>query len=115
MSIEIVNHQGYYVVLWPKYNNIRDIDPKLRLLDTLFGKLNLYTIGLVETNWLTTKDPYWLTWINVEIWAQDKSGVYAQWVERTFKITGIAFKEIQSAVQFKDILEKTIVWTELKK
>jgi len=113
MSIEIVNHQDFYMVLWPKYGNIREIDPKLRLLDLLFGQLKLYTIGLVEFN-TNSKNP-WLTWINEEIWLQDKSGNYNNWVERTFKINGIAFKEMQYAVQFKDILEKAIVWSELKK
>lgn len=113
MSIEMVNHQDFYMVLWPKYGNIREIDPKLRLLDVLFDQLNLYTIGLVELN--TNSTLPWVTWINQEVWLQDRSGDYCNWVERTFKINGIAFKEMQYAVQFKDILEKSIVWAELKK
>ena len=35
-----------FTVSWPTFHDIREVETKIRLLDTLF-KLNMYEVGLV--------------------------------------------------------------------
>lgn len=114
MKIEIKNFQGNYLVVWDENKTIKDIDPTLRIFDTVFGEFKCYVLGLVESN-IGYKNPYWVTWVNDTVWAQDRNNNYSNWVERTFKIVGIGFNKISDAEKFKDRLEKAIVWQELKK
>ncbi len=114
MKIEIKHHEGSYLVIWGNNKNIRDIDPTIRIFDTVFGQLKCYVLGLVESN-LHSSSPYWVTWVNDTVWMQDKNNNYSNWVERTFKLIGIGFNKLDDAEKFKVILEKAIVWRELKR
>lgn len=114
MNIEIKNFEGNYLVVWDKNKSIRDIDPTIRIFDTVFGEFKCFVLGLVESD-LDSKNRYWITWVNDTVWLQDKNNNYSNWVERTFKLSGIGFNKLEDAEKLKDRLEKAIVWRELKK
>lgn len=113
MKIIIEPFDGNHLVVWDRGKTLRDIDPTMRILDAVFGEMKCYVIGLVEPD--SDHKKYWITWINDTIWLQDKNNNYSNWVERTFKISGIGFKTLQQAEEFRNKLEKAIVWQELKK
>lgn len=112
MKIIIEPHHGNYLVVWDHGKTLRDIDPTMRIFDTVFGEMKCYVMGLVETDLDLKK--HWITWVNDSVWLQDKSKNYSNWVERTFKMSGIGFNNIEQAQEFKDRLEKAIVWQQLK-
>lgn len=114
MNIEIKRYEGNYLVVWDRNVSIKDIDPTIRIFDTIFGEFKCYVLGLVEVN-LNSASQYYVTWVNDTVWAQDKSNNYGNWVERTFKLKGIGFAKLEDAEKLKDRLEKAIVWRELKR
>ena len=114
MKIEIKKYEGNYLVVWDKSVSIKDIDPTIRIFDTIFGEFKCYVLGLVEAD-AGSSTSYWVTWVNDTVWAQDKNNNYSNWVERTFKLIGIGFNKLEDAEKLKDRLEKAIVWRELKR
>ena len=93
-----------FTVSWPTYNDIREVETKIRLLDTLF-KLNMYEVGLVIQY---NQDELDIMWINQFAFLGHPE--IDQYMFDHYQIIGVAFHDVGEAESFKEWLDKKLVW-----
>lgn len=94
-----------YTVSWPTYRDIRGVDSKIKLLTVLFKELSNTEIGLVIQYNVDDLD---IMWIDFMSWAQSPD--IDRYMGDHYDIIGVAFTQMSNAEQFKEYLEKKLVW-----
>ena len=102
---------GNHVVHWPKFTNIGDVDPRIKLLDILFGEIKCLEVGLALMLHGGDMDTLWL---NYSVWAQDNKHEYGEYLMDMYEVRGVVFRKEEEAIKFQDILEKKYIWKILK-
>jgi hypothetical protein len=99
------NNNKIFTVSWPTYNDIRETELKLKLLELLFNKFNTPDVGLViEFN----NEEVDIMWINEFAYVLHPE--IDQYMYDHYKIVGVAFEDLSKAELLKDWLEKKLVW-----
>ena len=93
-----------FPVSWPTFHDIREVETKIRLLDTLF-KLNMYEVGLVIKY---NQDEVDIMWIHHMSYLGHPE--IDQYMFDHYQIIGVAFHESSEAESFKEWLDKKLVW-----
>lgn len=113
MNLDIKVFDDAHVVIWNENKLLREWMPGLNLCDIVFGQMKCEEMTLLEFS--DDKKIWCLTWIKDMVWASDKTNSYGGWLERSFKISGVGFGVKEHAQDFKNTLEKIVVWRELKR
>lgn len=98
---------GNYVVHWPTFKNIRDVDTRIKLLDILFREVKCFEVGL---GLLLQGGDMDTLWINFNAWAQHSNHSYSEYLQDMYEIRGVVFRNKNEAEKFQDILEKKYIW-----
>ncbi len=102
---------GDWAVSWPDFNNIKKIDSKLKLLDIVFKEIKCMETGVgVKLNNEETE----VLWIDLNTWAQDRSGLYSEYLQDMYIICGMVFRKQDDAIKFQEWLEKKYIWKVLQ-
>lgn len=104
---ELQSTNGYHVVQWPTFKNIKDVDTRIKLLDILFGEVKCFEVGL---GLLLQGGDTDTLWIDFSSWAQNNNHGYFEYLQDMYEIRSVVFCKQSEAEQFQDILEKKYVW-----
>lgn len=95
----------HHVVSWPQFNDIRDLETKIKLLDVLFNELRLPDTGLVIK---FNQDEVDVMWVNELSYLGHPE--IDQYMHDHYDIVGVAFTKKQDAQVFLEFLEKKYIW-----
>lgn len=94
-----------YTVSWPTLEDIRQADTKIKLLKVLFNEIKVYEAGLVIKHNVDEVDILW-----IKESAYYASPDYDIYLHDHYEIVGVAFIDLLQAENFKEYLEKKLVW-----
>ena len=97
-------------VRWPKFRNIRLVDNKIQLVNTVFGTLGLDQAGFgIEL----INGEHSVLWMSQNDWAEDSDGTYSEHLQDMYTISSMVFRDQKDAELLQDHLEKRLVWRQL--
>lgn len=102
-------HNGW-MVTWPEFRDIRQVENKQRLADLVFDSL-----GVEQARFgvrLAGGDTEFLH-IYFNDWAADRSGRLSAMVQEMYEVTGVLFDTEASARWLQDWFEKKLIWRQL--
>lgn len=106
--LEVKNNKWY--VSWTERDFTRT-QIKNHLLDVLFKEIEVDEVGLSIK---LQGSEYDTMYISYPLWAQDRSGMYSQFIYDMYVIKGVVFKHQSEAELFREYLLKTYIWKELQ-
>lgn len=98
-------NRNTHTVSWPTFNDIRQADTKIKLLEVLFKELNNDEVGLVIK---FSHDDLNIMWIKDDAWASMPD--IDRYMHDHYEIIGVGFKSLSSAETFQTYLEKKYMW-----
>jgi len=100
-------------VSWPGYEYVlvNNIVKAQNLLEILFDKLKINEVELALRREGWSEDKTEIMHVNVSAWWQDKVGLAKYLTD--FIVVGIKFRDLAKAEQFKDIMDKRLMWSRL--
>jgi len=97
-------------VRWPGFRNIRLVDNKIQLVNTVFGTLGLDQAGFgIEL----INGEHSVLWMSQNDWAEDSDGTYSEHLQDMYTISSMVFCDQKDAELLQDHLKKRLVWRRL--
>ena len=94
-----------HIVSWPTMEDIRCTDTKIKLLKILFDDIKVDAAGLVIKYDIDEVD---ILWVNATGYYSQP--VYDDYLLDHYTVVGVAFVELTKAENFKEYLDKKLVW-----
>lgn len=97
-------------VVW-SHEHFKRLGIKSKLLNILFGEIKVEELGLSINLYGDEVDTMYVTY---PAWAQDKSGMYSEYIAYMYNICGVILKNKDEAEKLYDKLTKLYMWKELQ-
>lgn len=99
-------------IAWSKFDQAFTNHMRFNLIDFIFKNVKCFEVGLLIID--NERDPGDVLWINQNVFFQEMTDEYSQYLYKNYTILGAVFHKQSEAELFKELLEKRYSWHLLK-